>query len=104
MASLLIYGGDQLGSIPKQLENIGFHHILHIDGRKTRTVKKEIPENVDLILILTDFINHNLAKKIKARAEKKDIPICYSRRSWCAIYQSLMSCEKACDNCPFLKT
>ncbi|WP_416148224.1 DUF2325 domain-containing protein [Salipaludibacillus sp. HK11] len=103
MASLLIYGGDQLGAIPKHLENIGFDNIVHIDGKKTRTIKKEIPENIDLILILTDFINHNLAKKIKGRAEKRKIPICYSRRSWCAISKTIYSCEEACQQCPFLK-
>ncbi|MDG5786060.1 DUF2325 domain-containing protein [Evansella sp. AB-P1] len=103
MASLLVIGGDKLGAIPSHLKDVGFHEIIHIDGRKVQMVKREIPDNIDLILVLTDFINHNLAKKIKDKANKKDVPICFSRRSWCAIYQSLTTNEIACDQCPFLK-
>ncbi|MGJ9384936.1 dihydroorotate dehydrogenase [Salipaludibacillus neizhouensis] len=103
MSSLLVIGGDKLGTIPVRLKDLGFQEIVHIDGRKVKMIKKEIPENVDLILILTDFINHNLAKKIKDKAAKKSVPICYAKRSWCAIYQSLSNCEHACAHCPMLK-
>jgi len=103
MTSLLIIGGDQLGAITKHLKTIGFADILHIDGRKSRMIKQDIPDGIDLILVLTDFISHNLAKKIKGRAEKKNIPICFSRRSWCSIYKSLASCEQACEHCPFIR-
>ncbi|UCZ54199.1 DUF2325 domain-containing protein [Bacillus shivajii] len=102
MATLLIIGGDQLGAIPKHLESLGFKEINHIDGRKKSMIRKDIPDNTDLILILTDFINHNLAKKIKGRAEKRNIPICFSRRSWCSIYKTMVTCEHACEHCPFL--
>lgn len=103
MSSLLVYGGDKLGAIPNHLKNMGFKEIIHIDGRKVQMVKREIPDRVDLVLVLTDFINHNLAKKIKLNANKKNIPICYSKRSWCSIYESLVNCEHACEQCPFLK-
>jgi hypothetical protein len=102
MASLLIFGGDQLGAIPKHLKNIGFEKIHHIDGRKQKMLTKKIPENTDLILVLTDFISHNLAKNVKERAEKREIPVCFSRRSWCAIQKSIVSSEQACKHCPFL--
>ncbi|MDQ0253991.1 hypothetical protein J2S74_001364 [Evansella vedderi] len=103
MASLLVIGGDKLGSIPNNLLNMGFQEVIHLDGRKVKMVKRDIPENVDLILILTDFINHNLAKKIKDKANKKNVPICFARRSWCSIYNTLVSCDNACEKCPFLK-
>ncbi|SDY06727.1 hypothetical protein SAMN05421736_101284 [Evansella caseinilytica] len=102
MSSLLVIGGDKLGAIPDNLKNLGFKDVIHIDGRKVQMVKKEIPDHIDIILILTDYINHNLAKKIKNKASKKEIPICYARRSWCAIYSSLTNCEIACEQCPFL--
>ncbi|MFA9558578.1 DUF2325 domain-containing protein [Evansella sp. AB-rgal1] len=104
MASLLVIGGDKLGSIPTHLKGLGFQEVIHMDGRKVQMVKRDIPDQVDLILVLTDFINHNLAKKIKDKATKKDVPICFSRRSWCAIYQALTTCEVACEHCPFLKS
>lgn len=103
MASLLVIGGNKLGSIPGNLKSIGFEEIMHLDGRKVQMVKREIPDNIDLILILTDFINHNLAKKIKDKACKKNVPICFARRSWCSIYTALVSCDNACAKCPFLK-
>lgn len=103
MSSLLVYGGDNLNSITGHLKNIGFDEVMHISGRKVKMVKKEIPDNVDLILILTDYINHNLVKSIKGRAAKRDVPIVYSKRSWCAIYKALTACNDACEQCPFLK-
>ncbi|UTR13915.1 DUF2325 domain-containing protein [Salipaludibacillus sp. LMS25] len=103
MSALLLIGGDNLGSIPGKLKNIGFSEVIHVDGRKVKMVKNEIPERVDLILILTDFVNHNLSNKIKNKAGKKDIPICYSKRSWSCIYKSLTTCDNICEQCPFLK-
>ncbi|AOM83706.1 putative diverged CheY-domain [Salisediminibacterium beveridgei] len=103
MSSLMVIGGDQLGNIPDKLKALGFDDVLHISGRKTQMVKRDIPEGVDLILVLTDFINHNIAKKIKAKASKQNIPICYSKRSWCTIYQTLNTNQDACRTCPFLK-
>ncbi|WP_100406095.1 DUF2325 domain-containing protein [Bacillus solitudinis] len=96
MSSLMIVGADKLGSIPKKLEELGFHEIIHVTGRKTQMVKKEIPTHVDVILILTDFINHNLTSVLKKKATEQDIPICYAKRSWCSIYQAIDRCEFGC--------
>ncbi|KMK76918.1 DUF2325 domain-containing protein [Alkalihalobacillus pseudalcaliphilus] len=96
MASLLIVGGDKLGNIPKKLEDIGFGEIIHFSGRKTQTVKKEIPCHVELVLVLTDFINHNLTSALKKRAAEQNIPICYAKRSWCSIYQAIGKCDGVC--------
>ncbi|WP_413376415.1 DUF2325 domain-containing protein [Alkalihalobacillus sp. 1P02AB] len=106
MSSLLIVGGDRLGTIPKKLETLGFEEIIHFSGRKTQTVKKEIPCHVDLILVLTDFINHNLTSALKKRASEQNVPICYAKRSWCSIYQAIGKCELQCSDtsgCPWKK-
>ncbi|GAF64725.1 hypothetical protein BTS2_1621 [Bacillus sp. TS-2] len=95
MSSLLIVGGDRLGAIPKKLKELGFEHITHLSGRKTQAVKKEIPQHIDLVLILTDFINHNLTTSLKKRATEQNIPICFAKRSWCSIYSAIGQC----DNC-----
>lgn len=89
MKSLLIIGGDKLGNIPKKLEEEGFKEVIHLHGRNTQMTRKEIPRNVDLILVLTDYINHNISKGIKRKAQKKEIPICFSKRSWSSIYAEL---------------
>jgi hypothetical protein len=89
MRSLLIIGADHLGVIPDRLSSIGFDEVLHINGRKVQMVKKGIPDNISFILVLTDYVNHNLSAVIKQRAKNKSIPIFYAKRSWCSIYQVL---------------
>ena len=96
MKSLLIVGADNLGNIPGKLEQLGINEIIHINGRKVRQVKREIPEGIDSILVLTDFINHNLAKVFKKKAQEGSVPIYYAKRSWCSIYQALSKCETLC--------
>lgn len=96
MSSLLIVGADRLGSIPKKLEELGFEEIIHLNGRKVQMVKRRIPSHVDLILVLTDFINHNLSNVLKKQASEQDIPICYAKRSWCSIYQAIGNCRIDC--------
>ncbi len=102
MRSLLIVGADHLGTIPQKLEELGVSEVTHLSGRKVQMVKREIPENVDSILVLTDFINHNLAKTLKKKAQDQSVPIYYAKRSWCSIYQALSKCELFCpdhNNC-----
>ncbi|ARK28604.1 DUF2325 domain-containing protein [Halalkalibacter krulwichiae] len=98
MSALLIVGADHLGAIPKKLESLGFSEIIHVSGRKVQMVKKEIPTHIDLILVLTDFINHNLTGVLKRKASEQKIPICYAKRSWCSIYQAIGKCDYACEN------
>ncbi|MDM5337177.1 DUF2325 domain-containing protein [Fictibacillus enclensis] len=92
MSALLIVGGDHLGKIKKRLEHEGVEEIIHVSGRKARMSQKEIPNHVDLVLVLTDYINHEFSTAIKKKANKQAIPVCYSKRSWCSIHESL---EKA---------
>ncbi|WNF35406.1 DUF2325 domain-containing protein [Bacillaceae bacterium IKA-2] len=94
MSSLLIVGADHLGKIPSKLEGIGFKEIIHISGRKVQQVKKEIPNHIDLILVLTDYVNHNLSTVLKKKANEQSVPICYAKRSWCSIYQAIGKCEE----------
>lgn len=89
MSSLLIVGADHLCVIPDKLTSVGFDNVLHIDGRKVKMVKKDIPEKISCILILTDYVNHNLSTVIKKRAKTQSIPIYYAKRSWCSIYEAL---------------
>jgi hypothetical protein len=91
MKSLLIIGGDHLGKITKKLDEAGFKEVTHISGRKTQMVRKVIPKKVDLILVLTDFINHNLSGAIKREANEQGVPIYFAKRSWCSIYEKLQN-------------
>ncbi|MCK4258618.1 MAG: DUF2325 domain-containing protein [Halanaerobiales bacterium] len=64
--------------------------IMHVAGRKNSACRNfQIPCNTDLVLVLTDFVNHNLMKKAKKEVEKNEIDILYSKRSWSSIYTKL---------------
>ncbi|MEH7393934.1 DUF2325 domain-containing protein, partial [Priestia megaterium] len=47
--------------------------------------KREIPEHIGFVLVITDFINHNMAKVIKEKAKKQKKPIYFVKHSWSAI-------------------
>ncbi|CAG9622411.1 DUF2325 domain-containing protein [Sutcliffiella rhizosphaerae] len=87
MTSLMVVGADHLGNIQDKLKTKGFENVLHIDGRKVQVVKRAIPDHVDIILVLTDYINHNLAKVIKQRAKESNKPVYFCKRSWSSIQQ-----------------
>ena len=85
MNSLLSVGADHLGVIPDKLTSVGFDEIVHINVRKSQMVRKEIPEKISCILILTDYVNHNLSTVIKKQAKHHSIPNYYAKRSWSSI-------------------
>ncbi|MCK8826677.1 DUF2325 domain-containing protein [Natroniella acetigena] len=85
--SVLIIGGDNLGKIPAKLTKLGAELIRHTTGRKCKNCV--IPSDTDMILVLTDYVNHNLCEMAKCNAKKCQIPILFSRRSWSCIYKKL---------------
>lgn len=94
MKSMLVIGGDRLGSISKKLKNEGFQQVIHVNGRKSRMVQKGIPQHVDMVLVITDYINHNLSGIIKRKAQEQGIPICFSKLSWPCIYERIQKSQK----------
>jgi hypothetical protein len=93
MASLLVVGADHLGNIADKLMDSGFQEIIHVNGRKVNMVKRDIPEHVDIVFVMTDYINHNLAKKIKQKAKNKEKPIYFVKRSWSSIHSVIQQLE-----------
>ena len=89
MSSILVVGADHLGKMPEQLNHIGFEEILHIDGRKGNMVRKNIPDHVEAVLVLTDYVNHNLAKVIRQKAKAKSVPVYFAKRSWSCILHKI---------------
>ena len=80
--SILIIGGDYIESIKRELQRRGVKEIHHVSGRKaSEERKKKIPQKVDLILVLGDYLNHNTLKGLKKQAKKDKTPVIFSRRS-----------------------
>lgn len=93
--SVLIIGGDKIGTIKSILSEFGILSVTHWDTRKKSSAcRKEIPQNTDYILMLTDFLNHNAMYKYRKEAKKKNIPIICTKRSSSSVY---------CEVCKFLK-
>lgn len=91
---VLVIGGDHLGAIAGNLAELGFGAVQHVKGRTEKRV--EIPAGTELILVLVDYVNHNLARWVKEQAKDRRLPIIFARRSWSSICQSLQGCA----NCP----
>ncbi|AKO94508.1 MULTISPECIES: DUF2325 domain-containing protein [Priestia] len=93
MGSILVVGGDRVKHITTRLENEGYNEVIHLDGRKANMVKRDIPEHIRFVLVITDFINHNLAKVIKEKAKKSAKPIYFVHHSWSAIYRVIQKMD-----------
>lgn len=92
--SVLVIGGDRINSIRGVLQDLGVKDVKHWDTRKkTGACKKEIPLNTDCVLMLTDFLNHNVMYKFKNEAKKKNIPYICSKRSSSSVF---------CEFCKFM--
>lgn len=92
--SILIVGGDHLGSIPRELDKIGFTEIHHLTGRSGQKVRDGVPKTIDFIILLYDYVNHNLAYKMKKFASNRGIPIVYAKRSWSSIYGKIKESQQ----------
>lgn len=90
MNSILVIGGDRLGNIVELLQREGFNEVHHVSGRKSSQTGVKIPAGVRMILVLTDFVNHNLAKTIKNQAKDREVPILFCKRSCASITKALL--------------
>jgi len=74
----LIVGADNLGATKNYLNHkIGVTKIIHWDGRR-----KKIPSfpSVELVIIITSFINHKFMYYVKGEAKKRNIKLIYLKR------------------------
>jgi hypothetical protein len=77
----LVIGGDRIDSIRRELAEHGRHDIEHWGGRKPADNRRAIPSRVDLVIMVTDQLSHNMLYSATMRATRLGLPIIYSRRS-----------------------
>jgi len=88
--SILVVGADHLGDIATNLKNMGCKNLKHLKGRKNMQKRSlQIPEGTDLVLVITDYVDHNIARSIRDRAKSLSIPVVFSKRSWAYLSQKL---------------
>lgn len=82
--SVLILGGDRIDPLKELLYDLGVPNILHWAARNQKCGRKQdkpIPTGVNIVVMLTNFLNHNSMKHYRAEAKSKSIPIIYTTRS-----------------------
>ncbi|AEE67655.1 Uncharacterized protein conserved in bacteria (DUF2325) [Bordetella pertussis] len=92
--SAVVVGADRLGNIPDLLKghNISITH--HISGRDPSHQKKtlQLPSGTQLVILLTDFLGHNVMKTFRHAAQRGGIRVVACRRSVCSMQQALHQC------------
>ncbi|MYN13435.1 DUF2325 domain-containing protein [Pusillimonas sp. TS35] len=100
LVSAVVVGADRLGNIPELLRvhNIAIRH--HISGRDPSHQKKtlQLPSGTELLILLTDFLGHNVMKTFRAAAQRAGIRVLACRRSVCSMKQALNQCGY-CESC-----
>lgn len=101
--SAVIVGADRLGNIPNllQLHNIKIKQ--HISGRESAHQKKtlSLPNGTELLILLTDFLGHNVMKAFRSAAQRSGIKVLACRRSVCSV-KAVLAKEGFCEDCPYI--
>lgn len=93
--SVLLVGGDRLGSMVKCLGGHGIEEICHLSGRKKSDMRKlRIPPTIAFVIVLVDYVNHMTAKHIKEQAKAQGVPVLFTRNSGCALEEKLLAQAK----------
>jgi hypothetical protein len=90
----VIVGADRLGNIPDLLKRLNIAITHHISGRDPSHQKKtlQLPSGTDLVILLTDFLGHNVMKTFRQAAQRSGIRVVACRRSVCSMQQALETC------------
>lgn len=92
--SAVIVGADRLGNIPDLLKRLNIAITHHISGRDPSHQKKtlQLPSGTELVILLTDFLGHNVMKTFRQAAQRSGIRVVACRRSVCSMQQALENC------------
>jgi len=77
----LVIGGDRIDTIRRDLAEHGLTDVEHWGGRKPADARRAIPARVELVVVVTDQLNHSMLYNATVRATRLDLPIIYTRRS-----------------------
>lgn len=79
--TVLIVGGDYIASLKQKITAHGYSRIEHWNGRKKGFNKRALPGRTELVVIIYDYVSHNLANSVKDQASRIGIPMIFCRRS-----------------------
>jgi len=95
----VIVGADRLGNIPHLLSEHNIRITHHVSGRDASHQRRtmQLPTGTEMVILLTDFLGHNVMKAFRQAAHKSGIRVLACRRSVCALKQALDECG-LCEN------
>lgn len=107
----VIVGADRLGNIPELLSSHNIRITEHVSGRESSHQRRvlQLPGNTHLVILLTDFLGHNVMKAFKQAAQRSGAKVLACRRSVCAIqhaleqsgvWESSVPIDASCASCP----
>lgn len=87
----VIVGADRLGNIPDLLGSHNIRIIGHVSGRDPSHQRRtlSLPSGTELVILLTDFLGHNVMKSFRQAAQRSGARVMACRRSVCAVQQAL---------------
>ena len=78
---ILIIGGDRIDSVALRLRALGVEKITHWNARKeSSTSRKRLPKRTDCIIMITEYLGHNIMKIFKKEAKRQKIPFLCTKR------------------------
>lgn len=101
----MVVGADRLGSIPDALAGMGIQIHRHVTGRSSAHQRSvgSLPKDTDLLILFTDFLNHNAMKCYRGQAQAQGIPVIACKRSASCLVQSVkrhLGVDDGCRACP----
>ena len=78
--SILVVGGDSVDGIKERAQAGGHGCVEHWSGRKTRDLVKAIPKKTTAVVVVLDRVNHTLARKVRAEATRRGLPVFFQKR------------------------
>ncbi|MCD8504324.1 MAG: DUF2325 domain-containing protein [Burkholderiaceae bacterium] len=110
----VVVGADRLGNIPDLLGSHNIRIIHHVSGRDPSHQRRtlQLPSGTELVILLTDFLGHNVMKSFRQAAQRSGAKVMACRRSVCAMKQALEQsglCQRdepanpMCERCPSRK-
>jgi hypothetical protein len=98
----LVVGADRLGNIPELLAEFDIRIAAHVSGRQPGHQKRAaLPAGVQLVILFTDFLGHNVMRQFRDRARAQGLPVLCCRRSTASLRQAIAVCFPArCAVCP----
>jgi hypothetical protein len=76
----MIVGGDNIDATRRALIAGGYSDVVHWSGRKRSDLTRTVPAGIGHMVIMLEFVNHNLARRMKQVARTQRISVAYIGR------------------------